>query len=203
MSDTLAIKLVAVPIISALTGYATNYVAVRMLFRPRAPIRVFGVPLQGLIPRRRSQIAQAIGQTVEEHLISHDDIRKIVTAPGVQEKIETLLRGRVEGFLSKNLASIHPMAAMFVNDKMIARMRDLIMEELLQTVPELTEQVMDKLEEDMNFRNIVVEKIENFDLDRFESILLKIASKELRAIEVLGGVLGLFIGLLTDLLLFI
>ena len=49
----------------------------------------------------------------------------------------------------------------------------------------------------------MVKKIEEFDLEKFEAIVLEIAARELRAIEILGGVLGFGIGLVTDLLLYL
>ena len=47
----------------------------------------------------------------------------------------------------------------------------------------------------VNISEIVEEKIIQFDLVKLEEIVVKIVKKELRYIEILGGVLGLFIGL--------
>ena len=41
-----------------------------------------------------------------------------------------------------------------------------------------------------------MEKVQAFDLDRLENMILEIATRELRAIEILGGVLGVLIGLI-------
>ena len=50
---------------------------------------------------------------------------------------------------------------------------------------------------------MIEEKINAFDLIKIEEITLKIAQRELKHIEVLGGVLGAIIGLLQGILLFI
>ena len=53
-------RLLAVPLISAMIGYLTNVVAIKMLFHPREPIRMLGLEIQGLLPRRQEAIANKI-----------------------------------------------------------------------------------------------------------------------------------------------
>jgi uncharacterized membrane protein YheB (UPF0754 family) len=53
-----------------------------------------------------------------------------------------------------------------------------------------------RLREDGRVGDIVQEKIINFDLDRLEAVILKVSGTELKAIEILGGVLGFVIGLI-------
>ena len=69
------IELLIMTVVGALIGWFTNYLAVKMLFRPIRPRRVplIKIELQGLIPRRREEIAVTIGATVEKELISVKD----------------------------------------------------------------------------------------------------------------------------------
>src|SRR2546423_14311407 len=59
-------------------GYAGAWLAVRMLFRPRQPVKLFGITLfpQGMIPRHREKLATAIGKAVGEELVSSDTIHE-------------------------------------------------------------------------------------------------------------------------------
>ncbi len=197
------VRLICIPLIGGLTGYLTNYLAVRMLFRPQAEVRIFGIRFQGLVPRRRKQIAESIGQTVEQHLISHDDIRDALDDPEVKELIRGAFDERIDHLIEVKLKGLNPMFAMVLQGDMLLKIKTAILEELMQAVPPMTERIMDSLEERLDFQHIVEEKIEGFDLGTFEDLILRIASRELRAIEILGGVLGFFIGILTVLLLLI
>jgi uncharacterized membrane protein YheB (UPF0754 family) len=51
------------------------------------------------------------------------------------------------------------------------------------------------VESRLDFRKIVYDKIKDFEVSKLESIVFSIASRELKAIEYLGGVLGFLIGL--------
>lgn len=57
-------------------GYFGAWLAVRMLFRPRQTFKILGIPLfpQGMIPRHRNRLANAIGKAVGEELVSQETI---------------------------------------------------------------------------------------------------------------------------------
>jgi uncharacterized membrane protein YheB (UPF0754 family) len=146
MDNILVFQLCAIPIISAVTGYVTNYIAVRMLFRPRHERRVLGISFHGLIPHRRAQIAESIGQTVEQHLISHEDIRNALQSPDVSHGIETLVDQRVTRLLKEKLATVHPMVGFLLNEQMIEKLKGVLMGEIMSAIPEITDELLNKLE---------------------------------------------------------
>lgn len=57
-------------------GYVAAWVAVRMLFRPHRPIKLFGLTVwpQGMIPRHRARLAQTIGNAVGNELVSQETV---------------------------------------------------------------------------------------------------------------------------------
>src|SRR5438874_10635186 len=62
-------------------GYAGAWLAVRMLFRPRNPVKFLGLTIfpQGMIPRHRERLANAIGKAVGEELVSQETILEQLT----------------------------------------------------------------------------------------------------------------------------
>ena len=66
-------KYIETPVIGAIIGYVTNWIAVKMLFRPRQEIRIFGKRLPftpGVIPRGQGRLARAVGEVVETQLLT-------------------------------------------------------------------------------------------------------------------------------------
>jgi uncharacterized membrane-anchored protein YjiN (DUF445 family) len=68
--------------IGGLVGFATNWVAIKMLFHPR--VRVLGV--QGVVPKRRRELARSVDQTLEEHLISGDRMHRLLMDSGAVDQ---------------------------------------------------------------------------------------------------------------------
>ncbi|MBR6103249.1 MAG: DUF445 family protein [Ruminococcus sp.] len=70
-------------VISGLIGYCTNYIAVKMLFRPRTEKHIFGrrVPFTpGVVPKNQPRLARALGNAVSERLLTGDDLREALTS---------------------------------------------------------------------------------------------------------------------------
>ena len=197
-SDYLALALI--PIISALIGWLTNWVAVKMLFRPLQPVRFLGMTFQGLVPRRQRDLAEKIGETVESNLISHRDIEKILQSDETRREVAALIEDQIDRFLAQQFASI-PMLGAFLQGSVRDEIRLILVRQFQSAVPESLDKLMSKVEANLNFREIVRDKIIEFDLGKLETIIYGISSRELRAIEYLGEVLGFLIGLIQVLMI--
>lgn len=67
---------ITIPAIGGLIGLTTNWLAVKMIFRPVKPRRLLFFKLHGLIARRQAELAKAIGRVVGNHLVEHKDVLK-------------------------------------------------------------------------------------------------------------------------------
>ena len=84
------IALIAIPIVGAVIGYATNYIAVKLLFRPLKPFYIgkFRVPFTpGIIPKRKNQLGKAIGDAVAQKLLTPGDIETVLRSDRVKETV--------------------------------------------------------------------------------------------------------------------
>ena len=90
-------------------GYAGAWLAVRMLFRPRQPFKLLGVTLfpQGMIPRHRDRLANAIGKAVGEELVSQDTILEQLTEKDfLRNKIQDVVDSYTNELLSQEYPSL-------------------------------------------------------------------------------------------------
>lgn len=186
------IQLTAIPIVSALIGWITNYIAVKMLFRPREPWGIFKI--QGLLPKRQKELAKKIGETVEGKLLSLNDVISKLDEKDLNEKIAPLVRESIDSFVQKKLQQI-PMVGMFLQGDMLSEIKEMLVVETLHSIPKIVVAFGDSLQESVSLKTMVQEKVEQFDLSMLEEIVYDISGTELRAIELMGGVLGFFIGL--------
>lgn len=185
---------ILIPIVGALIGWVTNYLAVKMIFHPRRPLRFLGLRIQGLVPRRQSDLAAKIGQTVESRLLTHEDIQEALRSPEVVAEIERAIEDQVEIFIRDKLGK-NPMIAMFLQGGMARNVRGMLTDQMKAAVPGLIDRFFERAQPGLNLKSIVQHRIEEFDLATLESIIYSIASRELRVIVILGGVLGFVVGL--------
>lgn len=90
-------------------GYAGAWLAVRMLFRPRRPVKLLGLTVfpQGMIPRHRDRLANAIGKAVGEELVSKETVlEELFEKDFLRKKIQSVVDGYTDEILSQNYPSL-------------------------------------------------------------------------------------------------
>ncbi len=184
------------PIIAALTGWLTNYVAVKMLFHPREKKKILFFEIQGIFPKRQKMLAEKLGKIVAEELFSFDDMKGALTNPENLAEVHKVIDEKLDDFLENRMVEAMPMLYVFMSDEMRVKIKGTLQDELQLMLPALIDRFADRIEQQIDVEKTVYEKVVNFSTDKLEGILYSIMSKEFRFIEVLGGVLGFIIGLI-------
>jgi uncharacterized membrane protein YheB (UPF0754 family) len=193
ISHSSLISLLSIPVVSALIGYVTNFIAVRMLFRPHAPRRVLGLTLHGLVPRRQPEIAHSLGTMIERDLFSHDDIQEALKSAETQQEARAFVSEQVDLF-AQRLGVQNPMIGAFLGGALLDQVKGILVAQMDEKFPQLIERVVERAEHKLDVSAIVSKKIEQFDLSKLESLIYEVSARELKTIEVLGGVLGFLVG---------
>ncbi|MDT8445532.1 MAG: DUF445 family protein [bacterium] len=192
-------KMILIPLVAALIGWLTNWVAIKMLFHPKQPINLGLFTLHGIFHRRQNELAHRLGSIIEDKLFSHDDIHQKLTSPEFVGKLSPILERHLDVFLSERLTSLHPMLAL-LPEAMIEGLRKKLMEEFESFLPHLMEGAAESLESLIQVKEIIRDKIEAFEVSQLEEILFSILKNEFKMIEYVGGVLGFLIGLVQVLI---
>jgi len=183
---------ITLPAIGALIGWSTNWLAVKMIFRPIKARRFLGIRIQGLIGKRQQELAKAIGRVVGEHLVEHKDVLRSLN----QLDFTGILTGVLDRGLTPKIAELRslPLIGGFLTEARVADIRDSIVQGVMAHKETVLDEVERGLAKGLDVRHLVETKVAAFAVEKLESLILEVASRELRAIEVLGGVLGALMG---------
>ena len=80
------------PLTGGIIGYFTNWLAIKMMFRPHQPKHLFGMKLPftpGLIPKERGRIAEAVATSISENLMNKEVLEKNLLSEEMLAKIGT------------------------------------------------------------------------------------------------------------------
>lgn len=90
---------VLIPIVvGAIIGYFTNWLAIKMLFRPYYEKKFMGITLPftpGLIPKEKGRIANSIGEAVGEHLLSPETITEALSSEKTKRQIRFWIESKI------------------------------------------------------------------------------------------------------------
>ncbi len=183
-------------------GWFTNRIAIRMLFRPQNPIRIplLSLRIQGLIPRRRRDIASSVGDIVDRELVSIEEIVSNIAAERNRDEIIDIIKQEIIKITGDKIPGFIPG---YIKGLIADYINDIIEGQANQIINELVEGIVQKATEEMNLRQMVEDKINQFDLNKLEDIILRVAGRELKHIEYLGAIIGFIIGLIQAVFVYI
>lgn len=113
------------PLLGAVIGYVTNYIAIRMLFRPLKPWKLFGLRLPltpGIIPSKRGELARKMGEMVGDHLLTAGDVGNAFEKSSIQRELRLAVTDKLGSFLDRQLGPLETL----VPDRFRPRFREII-----------------------------------------------------------------------------
>ncbi|MBU5677016.1 DUF445 family protein [Alkaliphilus sp. MSJ-5] len=196
----MVVQLLILAIIGGVIGWITNLLAIKMLFRPFQPISIplINFKIQGLIPKRKAEIARSIGQTVETELLSIEEIIDKLVKSNNKDEILILLKNKITVIVANHLPSIIPSTFKGMISKYI---NDVIDEEGDKIITEAIEKMIEKATTSIELSKMIEDKVNEFEMEELERIVVNIAKTELKHIEVLGGILGFIIGIFQGIII--
>jgi len=171
--------------LGAVIGYVTNFVAIKMLFRPRNPIYIAGFRLPftpGLIPAEKSRIARNIGKSMTQ-LLSPDSLRDRLLDEKVLESLYESLNTIFNG--SFILAMVPQGVRLSVFERII--------EAGINHFPAILKEI--------DLESTTEQQLNTYSDRELETLVLSVARRELRSITWFGAILGMLIATIQLLIL--
>ena len=87
------------PLVGAVIGYCTNFIAVKMLFRPLNEKKIgnFKIPFTpGMIPKEKPRLAKAVGEAVGNTLLTEETIANNLLTDEIKDKISSEVTNYIE-----------------------------------------------------------------------------------------------------------
>lgn len=186
---------VLIPLIGAFIGWITNLIAVKAIFKPYEPVRVLGLPwsIQGVVPKRRAELARSIGEVVEKELLKVEDLINQMKSPEVLDKIVHTAKDSIHNMVVERIPIWVPTT---IRTVILEMMGDMLEKQMPQVINQIVDQAGSSVVEKVKLAQLVEDRMNAYDIKHIEKIILTVAARELKHIEIIGGVLGFIIGLL-------
>jgi len=186
-------QLILMPIVGAFIGWGTNLLAIRMLFEPINPIKIpiLGLEIQGLIPKRRYDLSKNVGQAVEKEILSTDDIVNKLTSDSIKGQALTYIKKLVMERSYEKMPSFIPQSIRSIISEYLGEIID---RHGANIFDEIKTSIVEKARNEIDLKKMVVDRLDSLDIKELEQLIINLARRELKQIEILGGVLGFLVG---------
>jgi uncharacterized membrane protein YheB (UPF0754 family) len=94
--------------VGAIIGYITNYIAIKMLFRPYKAKKLGKITIipQGVIPKEKTNLAKNVANVVETHLLDKEELHKLITSDKFKTEIQNMISTKIDEFEIPNITEI-------------------------------------------------------------------------------------------------
>ncbi|HIX29840.1 MAG TPA: DUF445 family protein [Candidatus Blautia stercoravium] len=120
------IDILAGPVIGAIIGYCTNYIAVKMLFKPLKPVKIGNWTLPftpGIIPKGKARMAKAMGEAVGDHLLTKQDLEQILLSDEVKKTVVQAIGSGIQ-CIQSNEDTVETFLGHYVEQEDYVQMRE-------------------------------------------------------------------------------
>lgn len=188
-------KYVSIPFVSAVVGWLTNVVALKMTFYPLEFHGIWKIGWQGIIPSRAGVMAGKAVDLLTGNLITIEDRFDQIEPERVAEELEPALNRLLIQIMEETMEEKVPVLWEAAPGMMKDRIFQRASEDLPEVIEDLMLEIKNNISDLFDLRSMVVEALEN-DRELLNQIFLQVGNKEFRFIERSGFYFGFLFGLI-------
>ncbi len=189
------------PIFGFLTGFVTDWLALKMIFYPRRPRRFLGIRWQGLFQKRRQQVAVDYGGLIADEVLTGANVMEAVLTGPRSDRLFELITREVQRTIDQQAGAAKPIVALTVGGRQYQEMKRAAAAKAIEYLPDTMRHVEGYATDALDVRNTIVDKMQQLSPVEFEGILRPAFRQDEWKLILTGAVIGGLIGELQVLVL--
>ena len=190
------------PIFGAIVGYATNWVALKLIFRPLQPKQVGPWKIQGLFIKRQMEVSEEYAKIIAGHIINSRNIYNEMIYGKHVDKLVKLVQVHVKRALDLSAGYTKPILQFLIGPKRYMRVKRKLVKRFVYALPGPVQKVFDYTEEAFDMENMLRDRLQQLPGEEFEGILRPAFQEEELKLILVGAALGAIAGIGQFILVF-
>lgn len=184
------------PVGGLIVGYATNWLAIQMMFMPQEPKKVGPFVWQGLFLRRQQEVAAAYAKLVTNKLLTSERIADTLLRGPSSDKLFVIVERHVNRAVDAQTGIVQPYVVLGVGTSEYIRLKNKVYDRVTEELPESVAPVHSYADEAMDIENTIRTNMQALTPAEFEGVLRPAYQQDEWKLIVTGAVLGLVAGCL-------
>ena len=175
-------------------GYLTNWIAIKLVFAPREPVKFGPITVQGLFHKRQPEVAEAFGRIVATRVLNADNlVRTVMEGDGVS-RMNEIVEHRVGELIAKYEA--HPMAKLLLPKEERPALRAEVLERIKTEWPKPGGFFHTFAGESVDLHGELERRMKALDRETYEGVLRPAFQQDEWKLIAAGAILGTAAGFL-------
>jgi uncharacterized membrane protein YheB (UPF0754 family) len=177
------------------TGFASDWLAINLIFIPREPKKLLGfIPVHGVLHAQRDNIIRDYARLLANDLFSADVLLDAILHGPTSERLFAAIEKEVSAALDAQAGLAQPLITLAIGTKRYRQAKEAIVQMLLERLPETMQQAKDYAAKTLDIENLIVEKMNKLSPAQYESILRPVFKDDEMLMIMVGAILGFLVG---------
>jgi uncharacterized membrane protein YheB (UPF0754 family) len=183
------------PLFGLGVGWFTDWLALKMIFFPRAPRRFFGlVTWQGIFQKRRAEVARDYAKVVATEVLSTKRILTAILRGPRSDRLFALIQREVEQAIDDQFRVARPLVTLTVGTRRFQQIKLVAVAKSIEKLPDTLVYLEDYLTEALDIRNTIVDRMAKLTPLEFEMLLRPAFRQEEWKLIAVGALIGFLVG---------
>jgi uncharacterized membrane protein YheB (UPF0754 family) len=179
------------PVFGGSIGLFTDWLAIKLIFMPREPVRLARFTLQGKFQRRRAQVARQYGELVAHEVLTVPNLVNAILRGPRSDQVTAMVRRAVARAVDEQAGRV---ATVTVGAARLREIKQTAATRALERLPETLRHAEGYLTEAMDVANMVEKRMLGLTPLEYEGLLRPAFRQEEWKLIAVGGVIGFLVG---------
>jgi len=182
------------PLFGFLVGWATNWLALKVIFRPLYPHKFGPITIQGLFIKRQKEVSETFARVNCVEILHTKAIWDTILTGPLSPNFFAMLRAHSIVFTEKLVGGLKPLAILPMGSEQWADMKEEIAHQIASKLPEIMPHSYKYTTEALDMENTIRERMQLLGYEDFEGVLHPAFEEDEILLILVGGILGLVAG---------
>lgn len=182
------------PVFGLACGYATNWIALQMIFNPKEVMRFGPFNVQGLFMKRQDEVAFDYGRLVASNVLTPANIIEGVLRGPYSDKVFALIGRRVQKAIDEQTSIVKPFVAFTVGTQQYREMKSTAVTQIIAQLPDAMTHIEDYAKDALDLESTLSTRLQSLKPAEFEGMLRPAFEQDEWILIAVGAVLGFCVG---------
>jgi uncharacterized membrane protein YheB (UPF0754 family) len=189
------------PIFGGCIGLFTDWLAIKLIFVPRDPIRLGHIVVQGKFQRRRAEVARQYGELIAHEVLTVPNLMESILRGPRSDRLLAMVQKTVAKAVDEQTSAARPVVALAIGTKRLEEMKQAAAVKAIAQLPGTVRHAEGYLTQAMDVARMVEDRMLKLTPVEYEGLLRPAFRQDEWKLIAVGGVIGFLVGELQVLLM--
>jgi len=152
------------PLFGLLVGYATNWLALKLIFQPIKPIKFLGMNFQGLFIKRQNEVSKEYAFMLAHDIFTFDRIFAAIINGPTKDKFVNLVATHANKAIDDAVGVSEPVIKLVTGKRKYEKMKHIVIDKTVQEIPKSVHPVFPYAEKQWTLKQLLEQECKLYHL---------------------------------------